>query len=194
MREMNNEQWGGLFLFIVSFFIVHFLLQIMKRTFVGGVGYHFMRDLSIGPVLTDRLAAMEWPDHVKVDADFSYGPISIVQRFKSEPDQCDRIVLFAAMERDLPPGTITAYRWEGKLPPDEEIQERINESVTGVVSLDNLLVVGEQFKIWPDELFVVEMEPEDINWGDGFSPTVAAVVDEMLATIRRVTLEEEFGH
>lgn len=164
----------------------------MKRTLVGGVGYHFMRDLSVGPVLTEQLAAMEWPEHIKVDADFSYGPIAIVQRFRSEPEQCDRIVLFSAIERDLPPGTITAYRWQGELPSAEEIQDRVSEAVTGVVSLDNLLVVGEQFKIWPEELFVVEIEPEDLNWGDGFSATITAVLDEMLTTIRRVAMADKW--
>ena len=161
----------------------------MKKTLVGGVGYHFMRDLSLGPVLTARLADMEWPAHVAVDADFSYGPVAIVQRFKSEPDLCDKIVLFAAIERGRPPGTVTTYRWRGELPAEDEIQARVGEALTGVVSLDNLLVVGEQFAIWPDEVVVVEVEPADTNWGDGFSPTIAGVVDEVLATVRRVALD-----
>jgi hydrogenase maturation protease len=160
----------------------------MNKTLVGGVGYHLMRDLSIGPVLTARLAEMSWPEHVVVDADFSYGPIAIVQRFKSEPDFCDKIVLFAAKERGLPPGTITTYRWSGELPDEDEIQARIGEALTGVVDLDNLLVVGEQFKIWPNEVMVLEVEPDDKTWGDGFSTSVAAVVDEVLDTIRNLSL------
>lgn len=160
----------------------------MKKTLVGGVGYHFMRDLSLGPVLTAKLAKMTWPAHIEVDADFSYGPVAIVQRFKAEPELCNRIVLFGAIKRGYPPGTITAYRWQGNLPDDDEIQARIGEALTGVVSLDNLLVVGEQFAIWPDVVMVVEVEPADLGWGDGFSPTVAGVVDKVIETIWQVAL------
>lgn len=161
-----------------------------KRTAVGGVGYHFMRDLSIGPVITAHLNDLSWPDHVVVDADFSYGPVAIVQRFKAEPDRWDKIVLFAAVERGRPPGTITAYRWSGALPPDEEIQARIGEALTGVVSLDNLLVVGEQFDIWPEEVVVVEVEPADTGWGDGFSPVIDDRLNAIMAKIRQVTLKD----
>lgn len=163
----------------------------MKKTLVGGVGYHFMRDLSLGPILTERLAAMDWPEHVQVDADFSYGPVAIVQRFRCEPELCDKIVLFSAIERGRPFGTITAYQWQGHLPDEDEIQARVGEALTGVVDLDNLLVVGEQFDIWPDEVFVVEVEPADLNWGDGFSPEITAVLDNILSTIRQLTLHGE---
>lgn len=163
----------------------------MKKTLVGGVGYHFMRDLSLGPVLTAQLTELSWPEHVVVDADFSYGPVAIVQRFKSEPNLCNKIVLFGAIKRGHPPGTITAYRWQGELPTEDEIQARVGEALTGVVSLDNLLVVGEQFAIWPNEVMVVEVEPADLSWGDGFSPTMAGVMDEIIETIRRVTLGEK---
>lgn len=163
----------------------------MKKTLVGGVGYHFMRDLSLGPVLTDQLAAMDWPEQVQIDADFSYGPVAIVQRFKCEPDLCQKIVLFSAIERGRQPGTIETYRWQGVLPEEDEVQARVGEALTGVVDLENLLVVGEQFNIWPDEVFVVEVEPADLNWGDGFSPIITAVRDNIIDTIRQITLQNE---
>ena len=41
-------------------------------------------------------------------------------------------------------------------------QERVYEGVTGVVSLDNTLVIGDYFKVWSDEVFTVEIDlPED---------------------------------
>jgi hydrogenase maturation protease len=163
------------------------------KTLVGGVGYHNMRDLSLGPVLTAELAEMAWPPHVHIDADFSFGPIAIVQRFHSEPDLCERIVLFAAVSRDRPPGSVTSYRWSGRLPPAAEIQARIGEAVTGVVSLDNLLIIGEQFNIWPAELFVVEVEPADEGWGPGFSPVVESALGEVVTVVRRAALSGEIG-
>ncbi len=161
------------------------------KTIIGGVGYHFMRDYSLGPVLTRRLAGKNWPDQVTIDADFNFGPIAIVQRFMAEPGLCNRLILFAAVDRGREPGTIYTYRWRGELPSEEEIQERIGEALMGVISLDNLLVVGEQFNIWPEEVLVVEIEPADHSWGDGFSPQIEAILDQVIDTIEALALGEQ---
>ena len=165
----------------------------MMKTLVAGVGYHNMRDLSLGPELTARMMEMNWPAQISVDPDFSFGPIAIVQRFQADPSLCDRLVLFAAISRDRQPGTITAYRWPGKLPSTSEIQARIGEAVTGVVSLDNLLIIGEQFGIWPDDLFVVEVEPADESWGPGFSREIEENMGKIIATVQKVALSGEIG-
>ena len=162
-----------------------------KETVIGGVGYRNMRDLSVGPVLTARMAEMAWPPHVSVDDDLSFGPIAIVQRFQATPDLCQRLVLFAGIGRGRPPGSVEAYRWAGELPPADEIQARVGEAVTGVVSLDNLLIIGEFFEIWPPELFVVEVEPADQSWGPGFSPPVDAVLEDVITIVRRAALTGE---
>ena len=160
-----------------------------KRTLVGGVGYRNMRDLSLGPVLTAQMAEMSWPPNVTIDHDLSFGPIAIVQRFQANPELCQRLVLFAGIGRGRPPGSVEAYRWAGDLPPADEIQARVGEAVTGVVSLDNLLIIGEFFDIWPPELFVVEVEPADENWGPGFSPPVGGVLEEVVAIVRRAAVD-----
>ena len=161
-------------------------------TLVAGVGYTNLRDLSLGPILTAQLAAMDWPVDVEVD-DLSFGPIGIVQRFQAQTDPYERIVLFSAVSRSRLPGAVTVYRWDGvrSAPSAEEIQARIGEAVTGVISLDNLLIIGEHFGIWPKEVIVIEVEPEDegeAGWGPGFSPAVAPVVEEAIATVRRIAL------
>ena len=38
------------------------------------------------------------------------------------------------------------------------MQERIYEAVTGLVDIENTLVIGEHFGIWPAECFVVEAD------------------------------------
>lgn len=164
-----------------------------KKTMVGGVGYRNMRDLSLGPVLTAQMAEMTWPPYVTVDHDLSFGPIAIVQRFQASPDLCERLVLFAGIGRGRPPGSVEAYRWDGDLPPADEIQARVGEAVTGVVSLDNLLIIGEFFDIWPPELFVVEVEPVDQSWGPGFSSPVAAVLEDVITIVRRAAIKGEIG-
>ena len=47
-----------------------------------------------------------------------------------------------------------------------KIQERIFEGVTGVVSLENTLVIGDYFKIWPKEVFTVEVDLPGEVFGD----------------------------
>ena len=163
---------------------------MIMKTLVAGVGYSNLRDLSLGPILTAQLASMDWPADVEVDADLSFGPIAVVQRFQTQPEQYERVVLFAAVSRGRSPGTVTVYRWLGKLPPGEEIQARIGEAVSGVVSLDNLLIIGEHFGIWPKEVIVIEVEPEDESWGSGFSPAVAKAMDTVVAAVRRSALSD----
>ena len=48
------------------------------------------------------------------------------------------------------------------------------EAVTGVISLDNLLIVAGFFDALPADVVVIEVEPEDEGWGEGFSPAVQA--------------------
>lgn len=165
----------------------------MKKTLVGGVGYSNLRDLSLGPILTAQLATMVWPAQVDVDADLSFGPIAIVQRFQAMPEPYERIVLFGAVSRGRPVARIATYRWRNTLPAGDEIQARIAEAVTGVVSLDNLLIVGEHFGIWPEELFVVEVEPADTGWGPGFSLEIAGVTGEVIRAVRQAALGKESG-
>ncbi|MGQ0601516.1 MAG: hydrogenase maturation protease [Anaerolineales bacterium] len=160
------------------------------RTLIAGVGYSNLRDMSLGPILTPQLAAMDWPVDIEVD-DLSFGPIAVVQRFQTLAEPYHRVILFSAVSRGHTPGTVTTYLWEHKLPPPDEIQARIGEAVTGVVGLDNLLIIGEHFGIWPEDIIVIEVEPTDEGedgWGPGFSPAVAKAVDDVLATVRRVAL------
>ena len=158
------------------------------RVLIAGVGYQFMRDLSVGPVLVPELQRMDWPPGVEVD-DWSIGPIHIVQRVEAQPRPYDRIVLFAAVERGREPGRVSSYRWLGNLPEPEEIQQRVGEAVMGVIHLDNLLIVGQQFGALPADVVVVEIEPEDTGWGAGFTPRIESVLGETVATVRRFALD-----
>ena len=58
------------------------------------------------------------------------------------------------------------------LPDVKEVQERVGDSVTGSISLDNLIIVSEAFKALPEDVWVVEIEPGDETWGEGFSDVV----------------------
>jgi hydrogenase maturation protease len=117
--------------------------------------------------MADKLAERA-TDGIEVE-DLGYHPIGFTQNLQERPAY-DRIVLVGAVARGGDPGTIRAYRWDHVLPAQKEIQERVSEAVTGVISLDNLLIVTEALGALPEDVRVVEAEPADEGWGEGFSP------------------------
>jgi hydrogenase maturation protease len=159
------------------------------RVLVGGVGYRFLRDGSVGPLLTEQLAdelAVRAREGIEVE-DLSYGPVALSMNLTERPDY-DRLVIFGAVERGRKPGTIDAYRWRGELPESEQIQERVSEAVTGVISLENVLVVCGALGGLPDDVRVIEIEPEDLGWGEGFSQTVSDRLAELKQRVWTSTL------
>jgi len=154
------------------------------RVLVGGVGYRFLRDASIGPWVTERLAPRA-SDDVEVE-DLSYHPIGFIHNLQERPPY-DRLVLIGALNRGRPPGTVDSYRWDGVLPPAEEIQARVSEAVTGVISLDNLLIVSAALGELPGDVRVVEVEPADEGWGEGFSPVIEEKLSEVVETTWTLT-------
>ena len=116
-------------------------------------------------------------------------PIAIVQHFEALTKPYQRVVFLSAMSGSQPPGTITIRRWRGGLPGTQEIQDRVSEAVTGVISLDNLLVVGEYFGIWPAEVIIVDVSPGPEAAGDTLTPAVRAVLPDIIDAVRRAALE-----
>ena len=146
-----------------------------KRVFIGALGYTNLRDLSVGLAVLQELRQLEWPAGVEIDDLGPGGPIAAVHRFRDVP-LFDRVILIGAVGRSRQPGQVYCYRWDGQLPDREEIQMRVAEGVTGVISLDNLLIVGSYFAIWPRDVVVVEVEPRDEDWGPELSEPVAAAL------------------
>jgi hydrogenase maturation protease len=154
------------------------------RVLVGGVGYRFLRDGALGPYMADTLASRAG-NGIEVE-DLGYHPVGFTQNLEERPDY-ERIVFVAAVARGRAPATVEAYRWDHALPSAKEIQDRVSEAVTGIISLDNLLIVSEAFGALPDDVRVVELEPADENWGEGFSPEVEAKLPEIEEVIWSLT-------
>jgi hydrogenase maturation protease len=150
------------------------------RILVGGVGYRNLRDGSVGPYVADKLASQAG-DGIEVE-DISYHPVGLSQNLE-ERDPYDRVVFVSAVRRGREPGTVEAYRWSGELPPPAEVQARVAEAVTGVISLDNHLIVCGALGGLPDDVRVVEIEPADEEWGEEFSPIVAERLPELLEAV-----------
>ena len=148
----------------------------MPQTLIGGIGYRNLRDYSAGGAVVDRLSDRALPPQVRVE-DISYNPIAFVQRLEDDTGLGRLIVVGTVARGTRSPGTLTAYRWTGALPDPGRIQAAVAEGVTGVISLDNTLIVGGHFAALPPDVVVVEIEPRDHEFGDEFSEPVAAAID-----------------
>jgi hydrogenase maturation protease len=163
------------------------------RVIIGGVGYRNLRDHSFGVAVADRLQAIPWPPDIVVE-DLSYNPIAVGQRLEDEAaeQRFQRAVVIAAVERGgRPPGTVAAYRWDGVLPPAEDIHRAVAEAVTGVIALDNTLVITRYFGTLPEEVVVVEVEPAVHEFGDTFSPLVDRRFEGVCRLVRTLATEAD---
>ena len=128
------------------------------RTIIGIVGYYgFVRGYPLGPELMERLRALPWPSGVDI-REMNWGPVAIVQDFQASDDKPERVVLVGSLDRGLAIGTVSCRRWVGGLLDVSAVQRRMFEAVTGVISLDNLLVIGAHFGVWPLSTFTVELQ------------------------------------
>ena len=178
------------------------------RTIIGIVGYYgFVRGYPLGPELMERLSALPWSSDVDI-REMNWGPVAIVQDFKASDDKPERVVLVGALDRGLATGTVSCRRWAGGILEVSAVQRRMFEAVTGVISLDNLLVIGAHFGVWPPSTFTVELQWLEAGIGDlvldeiesirGTSQVVGElpltpendlVVQRLVESIRRVALD-----
>ena len=166
------------------------------RSVIGGVGYRNLRDHSLGIVMSDELEALADPPSLLVE-DLCYGPVAVAQWFLDEAREAPitRAVFITAIAREdgRPPGTITAYQWDHVLPSDEEIQRCVVDAVTGVILLDNTLIVVEWMNALPDETIVIEVEPLEHAFGDEMSPAVSKSYEEVRRLALRCAMDDVFG-
>lgn len=156
------------------------------RVLVGGVGYTNLRDRSIGPLLIERLQRRHWPADIVIE-DVSYGPIDVLFKLQAEPSGFRLGVFVSAVARGRPIGTVECSVWHALTPSVEELQERIAEALTGVVSLENLLLILAHFGALPERTVVIEVEPEaEEGWGPDLSDASRAALDR----VERLVLDE----
>ncbi len=151
------------------------------RVLVAGVGYTNLADHSAGLHAIDRLGRVA--DHVDVE-DFSYGAIDVLFTLQRRPPY-RKAVFIAAVERGDPVGSVRWQRWERPAISAADLQEKVAEAVTGVVSLDNLLHITAHFGGLPEDVVVVEIEPGEERYGPAPSPVVDAAITEALRLARQ---------
>lgn len=163
------------------------------RVIVGGIGYPDLCDYSFGVEVQERLSDWPAPASVCVE-DLSYNPIAVVQRLDDEPPELrfGRAVVISAVKRgNRLPGTVSSYLWDGVLPSDEEIQRAVTDAVTGIIALENTLVVAGHFGALPPEVVVVEVEPEMHEFGAAMSEPVRAVFDQVCETVKTLATDND---
>lgn len=161
------------------------------RVLIGGLGYRHLRDHSVGILVYERLAEREWPPFVTIE-DVSYNPVAVSQRLMDVRDGEGfdvAIVVASAERRTRPAGTIAAYRWDQALPDPTAIQAAVAEAVTGVIALDNSLIVVRYFGGLPATVVVLEVEPEAHEFGEDLSAVVAPSVDALCDLAARLARE-----
>jgi len=150
---------------------------------ISGIGYSNMSDMSFGRVLYGKMAEMSWPPHVHVE-DLNFGPVMIYQWLEEFPVKFDKVILVSAANRGREPGTLEMYAWDGRMPDEAGIQACVGEAITGVISLENLLIVCKQFGVLPADVKIIEIEPQNEEYGLEFSAVVAARVTDAIELVK----------
>lgn len=163
-------------------------MELNKKTLIGTVGYHILANHSMPPMMYHHLSKMSWPNHVKVD-ELNWGPVAVVQMFEAETPPFDKVIILCAIERKgRKIGQIDVFRWLGILPDEEQIQACVGDAATGVISVENLLVIGEYFKIWKDEVYLVDVEPGPEVAGEKWTEGMDLCIPDVISTIKQLVL------
>ncbi|GIV97358.1 MAG: hypothetical protein KatS3mg057_2015 [Herpetosiphonaceae bacterium] len=164
-----------------------------RRVLIGGVGYRWHGDASLGLIASDELAQLNWESGIEV-SDLGYGALYVAQDLADAQPPYDRLILLGAVERGREPGRIYRYRWKGLLPDVNEIQARIFEAGAGVIDLDHLLVIAQFFKALPDDVVVLEVEPVDVTRGEMLSSEMAEMLPALIALACQEALAPAHNH
>jgi hydrogenase maturation protease len=161
--------------------------QLTGGVLIGGIGLPWLRDLDFGTSWLARAAELDWSDDVILE-DLSYSAHRVMHRLEELRPR--KVVLVGCMPRGTDPaGSIRRYRLPTEPPDPVEVHERLTEAVGGIIDLDHTLFVCRHWKALPDDTTVIEVEPEDREFGMGFSPKV----DEAVATVLEMVREEVAG-
>ena len=162
-----------------------------KNVLIGTVGYHLLCNHSVGPMLLPQLQSISWNGSVTVE-EMNWGPIAIVQYFQTLEKPFDKVIFLVAIERpERKIGDISVFQWMGHLPSEKQIQACVGDAATGVISVENLLVIGEHFKIWPKEVFLVDVEPGAEQAGEHLTAEVDAKIPEILRILGELAEKQD---
>ncbi|MDQ3517407.1 MAG: hypothetical protein M3466_03235, partial [Gemmatimonadota bacterium] len=73
----------------------------------------------------------------------------------------------------------------------EEVQRAVTDAVTGIIALENTLVIARYFGALPGEVVVVEVEPETHEFGAAFSKGVADAFDQICDVVWTLATDDQ---
>ena len=138
------------------------------KPLVIGVGNRSRRDDAIGPRAVEALAAEDRDDIDLVALDGE--PARLVFAWADRP----LVVVIDAVRTGAPPGTL--HRLDAL---DRDMIAPPSPSTHGA-GVACAVALGRALDRLPDRLMVLGIEPADIDHGEGLSPVVVAVFDELV--------------
>ena len=156
------------------------------KVLIAGVGHPNLKDLSFGQVFLAHLKTLGWAENFELE-NLSFGAIAVLQWFQDYPNKFGKVIFVSAAERDgREKGKLITYRWVFPQKTETEVQDCVNESVTGIISLDNLLTILTYFKVLPQIVEVMELEPIETEIGFECSPEIEARFDEFMSILKKL--------
>lgn len=159
---------------------------------VAALGHGWLRDQAFGLHVLAELRRRGvrrggGPNRGVELVDWSFGTIAAFQKLSER--RYDRAIFVSGTARGRAPGSLHRFIPAACLPPRDEVHARVADCVMGLVSVDNLVILGRYYGALPDDVVLVEAEPADETWGDRLSPDVTRVLDAgveaVLQEIRR---------
>lgn len=149
--------------------------------FIGGVGRAYIGDLDLGRVAIERLATEDLGPNTVVE-DVQYNAVLVAQRLAELRPYS--VVLVGAVERQRKPGTVERRRIRTLGVPLQTAQDAVASAVTGDVTLDLLLQVGEGLGVFPAHTLAIEVEPTEVSLSDALSSQAAGALETVLELVR----------
>ncbi len=134
-----------------------------------------MKDEGVGIHAVRALRKCELPPDVEL-LDAGVAGISLMDFF----EKSSRVVLIDAADMNLAPGAIRRFT------PDEVQQgpegPKFSSHDIGLLEVLNLAAaLGRK----PDEVVIIGIQPQEIDWGEALSPEVEAAVPRVLELVRQ---------
>jgi hypothetical protein len=155
--------------------------------FLGGVAELFQGDLDLGRLAVERLraesVAPDRPGLEVVVEELHYGAVAVAQRL--EELRPSALVLFGAVARGRPVGSVHRYRVAAPSSSPAELQLAVGDAVTGYVGIDLVVEVAGGLGVLPARTVAVELEPDRVGPGEGLSESAARGLETVLGLVRR---------
>lgn len=149
---------------------------------VGGVGELFQGDLDLGRMAAARLKAERLGDEVFVE-ELHYGAVAVTQRL--DELRPDFLILVGAVARGRPPGVVARRH---VIPPQltpAEFQAAVGDAVVGYVAIDLIVEVATGLSSLPARTIAIEVEPENVGYGEGLTASAASGLEIALDIVRK---------